>query len=1022
ETRCVSASMSGEMLFEAEPEPPTFPSVIGTLHITTRTGTAPNDKTDDNPLYLCLTATDCWRLDELEYDNFELGAIETFMIEDVNLPRSAVDRVELRSTNGADAWRAACVQVVFDGDPVYCSEPDVFMGAGQTLTWTDPLGLHNACTSCFSSALTHGPILGPPSPDGPRIWFRADARRRTEVVIAPTHEGLDSAAPIAVRYPDYARDLTDVVQVDGLTPDTTWHYRVDVDGLGSYDGTFRTAPADGAATRFKLAFGSTAELASQPVFTGIAAAGPDMFLFAGDNHFGHTKLLPDQREYYRAAHRIGPRAALTANVPTVAIWNDDDYAAVGGGVSSPGKADVLRAFTEYWPNLYFGTDDTDGVFSKVSYGDIDLFLLDGRYWRDATSLLGAAQLAWLEGELLASNATFKLVALGTQWSHEATDDGWAGYPVAWEDFTGFLADEAIDGVVLLSGGGGHREVRVTHAAQGGYGVPEVVSSALASAATACPTSANETIACADGGDGFAMLDIDTTAADPTLTITLRDVAGAAVSTTVLHRSALESYDPPADPGVDINGDGYGDVVFGIPGENNGAGAIGVVFGSPGGADSWGDAWWSQASPDVPGDEETNDNFGAALAVGDFDADGFDDIAVGIPLEDIGTIEHGYAEVLYGGPTGIVSARTQDWRQAYNGIGDAVEAGDRLGAALAAGDFNGDGYDELVIGVPGESNGGQIQILFGSAAGLTSVGNQTWYQSINGTGSADEAGDRFGATLEVGDFDADGYEDLAIGAPDEGVGALASAGAVTIMYGSATGIVNTRSLAFNGNSVPGVAEASDKLGQALAAGDLNGDGYDDLLVGVPFEDLTTTNCGAFLYLAGSASGVTTASAVLLSYDLPAFGHPAAANDQLGAALAIADIDGDGYADAVIGAPGRAVSGFASAGELLVMYGSASGPSTSRFRFMSQLDTTNAGPEANDQFAATLSAADLDGDGYADVIIGAPGEAIGAITSAGLFHTMYGSAAGLLSGGQRWHQDVALIEETVETSDRVGAALP
>jgi hypothetical protein len=1006
-----------------EPEPPTFPATIHTLHITVRTGPTGNDKTDNNPLYVCLNATTCWHLDHLQYDNFELGAIETFMFEGVNLARSAVDRVELRSDNGSDAWKAACVQLAFDGEPIHCSEPNVFMGLGSNLSWTDPLGLHNACDSCFPSALTHGPILGPPEPDGARIWLRADARRRTEVTIAPTAPGLDTAAPIAVRYPDYSRDLTDVIEIDGLAPDETWHYRVDVDGLASETGTFTTAPAAGAAANLRLAFGSTTEEASQPIFSAVAAAAPDVFLFAGDNHFGHTSLLPDQREYYRVVHALPERAALMAQVPTLAIWNDDDYSAVGGGAASGGKFNALRAFQEYWPNPSFGTALTEGTFTRWSYGDVDLFLLDGRYWRDGSSILGAAQLAWLQTELQTSNATFKLIALGSQWSNEATDDGWATYPTAYQSFVNTLGAQGIDGVVLLSGGGGHSEIRRIRGGAGGYGLPELLSSSLASTQSACPTAANHTLSCYDAGDSFMVVDVDTTLSDPALTASIRNSAGTDVGSYTFYLSELLSRPAPADVHSDINGDGYAEVVYGIPGENTGAGAIGVLYGTSGGTDAWRDEWWSQAHADIPGGEEPNDNFGATVATGDFDADGYDDIAIGIPLEDIGAVEHGYLSVMYGGPNGPVTSRTQEWRQELNGIPDTVEAGDRFGGAVTTGDFDDDGFDDLVIGVPGESNGGLVYVLYGGPTGLTTAGYQTWTQANTGSASIDEAGDQFGGALAAGDFDGDGHDDLAIGHPNEAVGTTAGAGGVTVVYGGSPGLVNTRDLELTQNQVPGVVETSDKFGASLMAGDFNGDGRDELLIGVPFEDVGTgTNCGAVVVVPNTAAGLTAAGSVMLSYDDAGFGTTEGNNDNLAFDMAAGDIDGDGYEDAVIGVPGRTVSGAASAGEVLVLYGTASGLGTTDFIIFSQDPLIHAEPEANDQLGYAVSTADLNGDGYADVIAASPGEAIGALTNAGLLHTLLGGPAGLQLDGLRWYADVLTVEDSAETSDRFGAALP
>src|SRR5205823_1853440 len=151
--------------------------------------------------------------------------------------------------------------------------------------------------------------------------------------------------------------------------------------------------------------------------------------------------------------------------------------------------------------------------------------------------------------------------------------------------------------------------------------------------------------------------------------------------------------------------------------------------------------------------------------------------------------------------------------------------DGFGQAVAACDFNGDGFADLAVGVPDENLGriadaGAVRVLYGSPLGLTVTGNQLWSEDTPGLEGTADARDHFGAALVAGDFNHDGFCDLAVGVPDRDLGTIGDAGVVQILYGSPSGLsaVNNQAWGQNTQGVQGVAAAGDRFGAALAVGD------------------------------------------------------------------------------------------------------------------------------------------------------------------------------------------------------------
>ncbi len=354
-------------------------------------------------------------------------------------------------------------------------------------------------------------------------------------------------------------------------------------------------------------------------------------------------------------------------------------------------------------------------------------------------------------------------------------------------------------------------------------------------------------------------------------------------------------------------------------------------------------------------------FGISVSsAGDVNGDGYSDVIVGAYTYDNGETDEGRAYVYHGGSSGPSSS--PDW------VAESDQAESYFGRYVSsAGDVNGDGYSDVIVSAyyydNGQTDEGRVFVYHGSSSGLSS--SPDWVAESN------QAGPRFGRCVSTaGDVNGDGYSDVIVGAYRYDNGET-DEGRVYVYHGGSSGL---------SSSPDWVAESNQSyayFGYSVSAGDVNGDGYSDVIVGAYGYDNGETNEGRVFVYHGSPSGLSSSPSWTAESDKPGacFGVDVSTAN---------DVNGDGYSDVIVGAY-RYSNGETNEGGAYVYHGSSSGLSAS--------PSWTAEPDQADvYFGYSVSAGDVNGDGYSDVIVGAYGYDNGE-TDEGRVYVYHGGSSGL-----------------------------
>lgn len=424
--------------------------------------------------------------------------------------------------------------------------------------------------SNFNIPVIHGPMVGRITDRSASFWVRTPNEDEIQIRVGKTqrpNEFILSEKKRARADVDYTAILT----VNNLDPATRYFYELIVNGerVNDFDElTFRTYPPQGAPAVFNVVFGGGGGFVptNERIWTLIKEKEPHAFLAMGDNvyvsqhaHPFHPRALHEYTYYQRQSRK--EYRNMVSSTAVYAIWDDHEFTDdiwLGPFTHKPlWKKTIYQIFRENWINPMYGSDEGHGCWHKFSIGDVDIFMLDGRYYRtnpyatkpeksnnftEYPTMLGPVQKEWLFEELKKSNVIFKVIASPVPWAYEAkpgSKDTWNGFREERDEIFNFLADHKINGVILLAADR-HRSDAWKIERPNGYPLYEFMSSRLTNEHTH-PVKP-ESLFGYNEKPSFGSLHFDTTLPDPIVTYEIYTIDDEKVFSLSLTRSMLTQKD------------------------------------------------------------------------------------------------------------------------------------------------------------------------------------------------------------------------------------------------------------------------------------------------------------------------------------------------------------------------------------------------------------------------------------------------------------------------------------------------
>ncbi|MCS1412071.1 MAG: Alkaline phosphatase D [Verrucomicrobia subdivision 3 bacterium] len=412
----------------------------------------------------------------------------------------------------------------------------------------------------FKTRLVHGPLVGNVTDSSASFWVRT-ASPSTFTIVAAKDSDFSTSRHITYGQTLARNDYTGVARLDGLSSNTSYFYRIEINGepaTGSGNNhQFQTFASPGEHTKFRVAFGGGAGFVPphERVWSTIEAFDPQALLLFGDNVYidDPESLIMQRYTYYRRQSRPEWRK-LTAKTAVFTIWDDHDFGTNdcwgGPEIDSPFWKPhyVFRTFRENWANPgYAGGNAQPGCWYTFQVGDIDFVMLDCRYYRTNPkapnpTMLGPVQKEWLKRTLCDLSGTFKVLCSSVPWDFRTKGDSldtWNGFQAEREELFSFLETNQIEGVLLMSADR-HRSDAWRIDRPNGYNLYEFNSSRLTNQHVHKEMTDQGALFSYNKKQSFGLVDFDTTKDDPTATYSVVSIDGEIIHEITVRRSTLSA--------------------------------------------------------------------------------------------------------------------------------------------------------------------------------------------------------------------------------------------------------------------------------------------------------------------------------------------------------------------------------------------------------------------------------------------------------------------------------------------------